>query len=217
VVIPEQEGWYTDPWGHHEARWMSDGVPTKLVRDAGLESYDDPPDSAPSQAWVPIKAPLGSLSPADTLRADALEAGTTPSLAELNKLEDSAALTARAHPWFVARDWAPSSTATATAAAAAGRTRLIVGGVLAVVILLLSAYLWVVDVIAMLTPPPPAWGGAIIGSVFALAAPVGTYLMWRGDRRAKVSPPRRLERAELCGGLLGILTLVVFMASHLVA
>jgi hypothetical protein len=194
---------------------MSDGVPTKLVRDAGLESYDDPPDSPPSQAWVPIKAPLGSLSATDTLRADALEAGTTPSLAELNKLEDSAALTARAHPWFVARDWVPSSTVTGTAAA--GRAKVIVGGVVAGLVLLLSTYLWVVDVIAMLTPPPPAWGGVIIGSVFSLAAPVGAYLMWRGDRRAKVRPSRRLERAELTGGLLGILTLVVFMASHLVS
>jgi hypothetical protein len=214
VVIPEQEGWYTDPWGHHEARWMSDGVPTKLVRDAGLESYDDPPDSPPSQAWVPVKAPLGSLSGADTLRADALEADATPSLAELNRMENSAALTARAHPWFVARDWVPSSTGKATVGV--GRARLIGGGVLAGLILLLSTYLWVVDAIAMLTPPPPAWGGVIAGAVFALAAPVGTYLIWRGDRRAKVPPARRLERAELAGGLLGILALVVFVSSHLV-
>ena len=41
------EGWYTDPFGRHEARWMSDGTPTKLVRDGGDESYDDPPDEEP--------------------------------------------------------------------------------------------------------------------------------------------------------------------------
>ena len=42
-MIPQQEGWYTDPWGHHDAGWISEGVPTKLVRDGALESYDDPP------------------------------------------------------------------------------------------------------------------------------------------------------------------------------
>ena len=43
------EGWYTDPYGRHEARWMSDGTPTELVRDLGVESYDAPPDEEPSQ------------------------------------------------------------------------------------------------------------------------------------------------------------------------
>lgn len=44
-----EEGWYTDPFARHEARWMSDGTPTKLVRDEGVESYDPPPDEEPSQ------------------------------------------------------------------------------------------------------------------------------------------------------------------------
>ena len=44
-----EEGWYTDAYGRHEARWMSAGSPTKLVRDGGVESYDDPPDEEPSQ------------------------------------------------------------------------------------------------------------------------------------------------------------------------
>ena len=43
-----EEGWYTDPYGRHEARWFSDGTPTKLVRDRGVESYDKPPDEEPS-------------------------------------------------------------------------------------------------------------------------------------------------------------------------
>jgi len=47
-VAEREEGWYTDPFGRHEARWMSDGTPTKLVRDDGVESYDDPPDEEPS-------------------------------------------------------------------------------------------------------------------------------------------------------------------------
>lgn len=47
VEQTEEEGWYTDPYGLHEARWMSMGKPTKLVRDGELESYDELPDSAP--------------------------------------------------------------------------------------------------------------------------------------------------------------------------
>ncbi len=109
MVIPEQEGWYTDPWGNHDARWISEGVPSKLVRDGTLESYDEPPGSPPSQAWVPIEPLPGSQTALDTLRADDLEAETIPSLSELDKRADSAALTARAHPWFVAGDWVPSS------------------------------------------------------------------------------------------------------------
>ena len=31
------EGWYTDPYGRHEARWMSAGTPTRLVRDGEVE------------------------------------------------------------------------------------------------------------------------------------------------------------------------------------
>ena len=48
MVDDRAEGWYTDPFGKHEARWMSDGTPTKLVRDQGDESYDDPPDEEPT-------------------------------------------------------------------------------------------------------------------------------------------------------------------------
>jgi hypothetical protein len=39
----EAEGWYQDPYGIHEDRWYSDGHPTALVRDAGLEASDPPP------------------------------------------------------------------------------------------------------------------------------------------------------------------------------
>jgi hypothetical protein len=34
------EGWHADPYGRHEARWMSQGTPTSLVRDRGIESSD---------------------------------------------------------------------------------------------------------------------------------------------------------------------------------
>jgi hypothetical protein len=40
-------GWHSDPFGVHEARYFSaDGQPTKLVRDRGTESYDEPPSGA---------------------------------------------------------------------------------------------------------------------------------------------------------------------------
>jgi hypothetical protein len=216
MVVPEQEGWYTDPWGHHDARWISKGVPTKLVRDGALESYDDPPDSPPSQAWVPIELLPGSLTAADTLRADDLEAEPMSSLSELNRREVSAALTARAHPWFVARDWVPYrgvQSSQAEPLTGSRRAALIAGAVLSGLIVLLSIYLWVVQVIGLLTPPPPIWGGVVIASVFALVAPAGTYLTWRSDRRAKVPLSRRIQRAEQVGGLLGILMLLLFFLS----
>jgi hypothetical protein len=37
------EGWCTDPYARHEARWLSDGKPTKLVRDGDTTTYDEPP------------------------------------------------------------------------------------------------------------------------------------------------------------------------------
>lgn len=97
------EGWYTDLFGRHQARWMSDGVPTKLVSDEGVESNDDPPDSPTSYAAVRIEPPAGSMTSADTLRADAAEATTKPSLRELDSEERSIAITTDAHPWFLSR------------------------------------------------------------------------------------------------------------------
>jgi hypothetical protein len=39
-VEEESEDWYTDPFGRHEARWMSHGTPTSLVRDGRTQSVD---------------------------------------------------------------------------------------------------------------------------------------------------------------------------------
>jgi hypothetical protein len=36
----DMEGWYTDPFQRHEARWMSQGTPTHLVRDGKVEGSD---------------------------------------------------------------------------------------------------------------------------------------------------------------------------------
>lgn len=38
------EGWFTDPFGPHESRWLPEGKPTNPVRDGDVESYDEPPD-----------------------------------------------------------------------------------------------------------------------------------------------------------------------------
>lgn len=68
------EGWFTDPYAKHDARWMSQGTPTKLVRDGTVESYDDPPDEPYARAPEPIESPESS-NPDDLRRADDLEAG----------------------------------------------------------------------------------------------------------------------------------------------
>lgn len=208
---PEQEGWYTDPYGRHEARWMSGGVPTKLCRDGATESYDAPADSPPSQAWVPITPPPGTVTAADTLRADAAEAETMPSLAELNRRETSAAITAQAHPWFIARHWIPRTTQQPKPVSAVQKTALIVGGVAAGLLLLLSTWLWVVRAVAM-ARPPTIWSGALVASLAALGAPFVTYLIWRGDRRARIPSARCVQRAEVVGSLLGFLSLLIFVA-----
>lgn len=54
-------GWFKDPYGFHEDRWISDGKPTKLVRDAGTEGMDPPPNSPAPEPFT---------------RADELESGS---------------------------------------------------------------------------------------------------------------------------------------------
>jgi hypothetical protein len=71
---PSHEGWYTDPFARHEARWLSDGTPTTLIRDDGVEGHDEPPDGPFVQEAERIEpAPARS----DTLRRadDAERAG----------------------------------------------------------------------------------------------------------------------------------------------
>jgi hypothetical protein len=40
----KSEGWFTDPFSRHEARWLTDGVPTNRVRDGRVEATDPVPD-----------------------------------------------------------------------------------------------------------------------------------------------------------------------------
>jgi hypothetical protein len=63
------EGWYSDPFGRHEARWMSNGKPTKLVRDSGVESSDPPPDEPFAHQPEPLEAAI-TPGPDDVHRAD---------------------------------------------------------------------------------------------------------------------------------------------------
>jgi hypothetical protein len=46
VGAARPQGWFVDPFGAHEFRYFSDGSPTRLVRDGGVESYDEPPAGA---------------------------------------------------------------------------------------------------------------------------------------------------------------------------
>jgi hypothetical protein len=75
VADERAEGRFTDPFGRHEARWMSDGSPTKLVRDGDEESYEDPPDEEPTV--TPTRIAEGQASDGrDLLRSDDPESGS---------------------------------------------------------------------------------------------------------------------------------------------
>ena len=70
-----EEGWYTDPFGRHEARWLSVGEPTKLVRDGEVEGYDDPPNETRSVTPVRIEDGDEAANGGDLRRADEAERG----------------------------------------------------------------------------------------------------------------------------------------------
>ncbi len=91
------EGWCTDPFGRHDARWLSDGTPTKLVRDGEIESFDDPPDEEPTQEPQPIEEYVAANDGADLLRAGG-PAGAPTDLGSLRRQMSDAALEGGAHP-----------------------------------------------------------------------------------------------------------------------
>jgi hypothetical protein len=62
------EGWHRDPFALHENRWFSEGRPTRLVRDQGAESYDEPPTDEPRTApGAPAHEDQGQLARARLL------------------------------------------------------------------------------------------------------------------------------------------------------
>jgi len=68
----ELEGWYTDPYQRHEARWMSQGVPTRLVKDGEVEGSDPVADEPFKVTPIPIEGhPVSDGS--DLKRADDAE------------------------------------------------------------------------------------------------------------------------------------------------
>jgi hypothetical protein len=74
---PLAQGWYRDPYGIHADRYISQGLPTKLVRDGGRESYDPPPDRPPEGDLVPVEQAAGEAKDgSDLRRAD--EASSDP-------------------------------------------------------------------------------------------------------------------------------------------
>jgi hypothetical protein len=54
------EGWFTDPYERHQARWMSQGTPTSLVRDGNVNGSDPPAQGSFTVNPVIIEAAPGS-------------------------------------------------------------------------------------------------------------------------------------------------------------
>jgi hypothetical protein len=52
------EGWFDDPYGRHEARWLSMGRPTHLVRDGDIEASDPIADVPFEAASLTRSAPV---------------------------------------------------------------------------------------------------------------------------------------------------------------
>jgi uncharacterized protein len=50
---PSVHGWQPDPFQLHEERYFTRGDPTRLVRDAGRESYDEVPETQDEQREAP--------------------------------------------------------------------------------------------------------------------------------------------------------------------
>jgi len=67
----EAEGWFVDPFLVHEERWFSDGRPTPLVRDVGVEGQDAPPSATYPGPLTPIDDV--SVGPEDMRRADSVD------------------------------------------------------------------------------------------------------------------------------------------------
>jgi len=66
----KQTGWYTDPYGLHQYRWLSDGNPTRLIRDGQDEDYEEPPGRTPPLEPVPVHRGKPRADGVDLIRAD---------------------------------------------------------------------------------------------------------------------------------------------------
>jgi hypothetical protein len=114
--MPEEaseEGWYIDPYGLHEARWMSMNKPTKLVRDGEVESYQDPPDSQPMHPAIKIDPPVDSWTQRDTIHADDGSPETMPTIQEIDGAERNLVLSRWTGPFARSRQASERKTANA--------------------------------------------------------------------------------------------------------
>jgi hypothetical protein len=75
--VIKAEGWYVDPFAQHQLRWFSDGNPTALVQDAGIDGHDDPP----AATW---DGPLQDLDEVPTID-ETLRAGDEPDAQDLDE------------------------------------------------------------------------------------------------------------------------------------
>jgi hypothetical protein len=66
----EPSGWYLDPYGRHERRWISAGHPTALVSDERHETTDPPPPGPMPLPLVETPAVGVGVGSDDLLRAD---------------------------------------------------------------------------------------------------------------------------------------------------
>jgi hypothetical protein len=97
-------GWNIDPYGLHEHRYFSGGLPTRLVRDGGQESYDEPPDYPPpavdpgspigpphSPVAVPTRVETGTVGVDETTYVDDQRSHRSPWLRRMVPLLGCAA------------------------------------------------------------------------------------------------------------------------------
>jgi hypothetical protein len=115
--MADLHGWKSDPFGLHEQRYFSQGEPTKLVRDGGVESYDPPPATGSSAAPAPVAEP--ATPPAPVQATPVPESSMPPPSHPPHALESHVALepTSASPPspgpgWWLASDgnWYPPET-----------------------------------------------------------------------------------------------------------
>ena len=73
ALVTTTFGWFRDPYHLHEDRYFSEGNPTKLVRDSGLESFDPPPDIPMPEEPVRTASHAKESGSSDMRRADDAE------------------------------------------------------------------------------------------------------------------------------------------------
>jgi hypothetical protein len=83
-VDGSEEGWYKDPYGIHEQRWVSKGRPTSLVGDQGVEGQDEVPDRPPSRPFLPATTDESSFG-RDMVRADDPDKEPIPSAYDMQE------------------------------------------------------------------------------------------------------------------------------------